>query len=58
MLTMRTEGVVGSRELAKPTECGNLDVDEVGAADSLTAAVTVMVIIIVGRVKRSRGEEG
>jgi hypothetical protein len=58
MLTMRTEGVVGSRELATPTECGNLDVDKVGAADSLTEAVTVMVIIIVERIKRSRGEEG
>ena len=38
---------MGSRELATPAECGNLDVDKVEAADSLTGAVMVMVIIIV-----------
>ena len=59
MLTMRTKGVVGSRELATPAECGNLDVDKVGAADSLTGAVMVMVIIIVEKkIKSSRREEG
>jgi energy-converting hydrogenase Eha subunit C len=35
----------------------NLDVDKVGAADSLTGAVMVMVIIVVERIKRSRHEE-
>jgi hypothetical protein len=35
----------------------NLDVDKVGAADSLTRAVMVMVIIVVERVKRPRHEE-
>jgi hypothetical protein len=44
MLTLRTGGVMGSRELVTPAECGNLDVDKVGAADSLTVAVMVMVI--------------
>jgi hypothetical protein len=59
MLTMRTEGVVGPRELATPAECGNLEVDKVGAGDSLTGAVMVMVIIIVEKkIKRSRREEG
>ena len=51
MLTMRTEGVVGLWELATPAECGNLDVNKVGAADSLTEAVMVMVIIIVEKKK-------
>ena len=41
---------MGLRELAMP-------VDKVGAADSLTRAVTIMVIIIVERIKRSRREE-
>jgi hypothetical protein len=50
MLTMVTEGGMGLRELAMP-------VDKVGAADSLTRAVTIMVIIIVERIKRSRREE-
>ena len=59
MLTMRTEGGVGLRELGTPAECGNLDVDKVGAADSLTGAVMVMVIILVEKkIKRSRREEG
>jgi hypothetical protein len=58
MLTMRTEGVVGSRELATPAECGNLDVDKVGAVDSLTGAVMVKVIIVEKKIKRSRREEG
>ena len=56
MLTMRTEGVVGLRELGTPAECGNLDVDRVGATDTLTDAVMVMVIIIVERIKHSRRE--
>jgi hypothetical protein len=34
----------------------NLDVDKVGAADSLTGAVMVMMIIVVERIKRSRRE--
>jgi hypothetical protein len=34
-------------ELATLAECRNLDVDKVGAADPLTEAVMVMVIIIV-----------
>jgi hypothetical protein len=38
MLTIRTERVVGSRELATSAKCGNLDVDKVGAVDSLTGA--------------------
>ena len=42
-----TEGVVGPRELTTPAECGNLEVDKVGAGDSLTGAVIVMVIIII-----------
>ena len=58
MLTMRTKGVVGSRELATLAECGNFDVYKVGAADSLTEAVMVTVIIIVERIKHSRREEG
>ena len=60
MLTMRMEGVVGSWELATPAECGNLDVNKVGAADSLTGAVMVMVIIIVEKkkIKSSRRKEG
>jgi hypothetical protein len=35
----------------------NLDVDKAGAADSLTGAVMVMVIIVVERMKRSRREK-
>ena len=35
----------------------NFDVEKVGAADSFTWAVAVMVIIVVGRIKRSRHEE-
>jgi hypothetical protein len=59
MLTMRTEGVVGLRELATPAKCRNLDVDKVRAANSLIGAVMVMVIIIVEKkIKSSRCEEG
>jgi hypothetical protein len=36
------------------TSVGNLDVDKVGAADSLTGAVMVMVIIVIERIKRRR----
>ena len=57
MLTMQMEGVVGSRELATPAKCGNLDVDKVRAADSLTGAVMVMVIIIVEK-KKSKVQDG
>jgi hypothetical protein len=35
----------------------NLDVDKAGAADSLTRAVMVMVIVVVERIKCSRHEE-
>ena len=35
----------------------NLDVDKVGAADSLTGAVMAMVIVVVERIKRSRRED-
>ena len=41
ILTMRTEGVVGLRELVTPAACENLEVDKVGTADSLTRAVMV-----------------
>ena len=54
MLTIRTEGVVGSRDLATPAECGNLDVDKVGAADSLSGAVMVMVIIDSSSLKKNK----
>ena len=35
----------------------NLDVDKVGAADSLTGAVVIMVTIVIERIKRPRREE-
>ena len=50
--------ITGSQRAPPPARrVWNLDVNKVGAADSLTGAVMAMVIIVVERIKRSRRKE-
>ena len=56
-LTMVMEGGMGLRELEMPVLCGISTSTKLWAADSLTGAVVIMVIIVVERIQRSRREE-